>query len=84
MLGTDANEIVIAAAKPLRDNAGPAEHAFVDAFNTHMLSLFSEHQAVAENERKGRLGNGRPRCRCMWSGRLFTGRGANLRARPDQ
>jgi uncharacterized oxidoreductase len=46
-LGTDANEIVVAAAKPLRDNAGPAEHDFVDAFNTHMLSLFNERQAVA-------------------------------------
>jgi NAD(P)-dependent dehydrogenase (short-subunit alcohol dehydrogenase family) len=33
-------------AKPLRDNPGPAEHSFVDAFNTHMLSLFNEHQAV--------------------------------------
>ncbi len=38
--GTDANEIVVAAAKPLRDNAGPAEHDFVDAFNAQMLSLF--------------------------------------------
>ena len=45
--GTDANEIVVAAAKPLRDNAGPAEHGVVDAFNSHMLSVFSEHQAVA-------------------------------------
>jgi uncharacterized oxidoreductase len=42
VLGTDANEIVVAAAKPMRDNAGPAEHAFVDAFNARMLSLFSE------------------------------------------
>jgi NAD(P)-dependent dehydrogenase (short-subunit alcohol dehydrogenase family) len=25
-----------------KDNAGPAEHAFVDAFNARMLSLFSE------------------------------------------
>jgi uncharacterized oxidoreductase len=47
VLGTDANEIVVAAAKPLRDNVGPAEHAFVDAFNAHMLSLFGESQAVA-------------------------------------
>jgi uncharacterized oxidoreductase len=39
VLGTDANEIVVAAAKPLRDNAGPAEHGFVDAFNAQMLSL---------------------------------------------
>ena len=46
-LGTDANEIIIDAAKPMRDNAGPAEHTFIDAFNTHMLSLFEERQAVA-------------------------------------
>jgi len=47
VLETDSNEIVVAAAKPLRDNAGPAEHGVVDAFNSHMLSVFSEHQAVA-------------------------------------
>lgn len=47
MLGTDADEVVVAAAKPLRDNPGPAEHGFVDAFNTHMLSLFNERQVVA-------------------------------------
>jgi uncharacterized oxidoreductase len=46
-LGTDANEIVVEAAKPMRDNAGPAEHSLVNAFNAHMLSLFSESQAVA-------------------------------------
>ena len=47
VLGSDANEIVVAGAKPLRDNAGPGEHAFVDTFNTHMLSLFSKGHAVA-------------------------------------
>jgi DNA-binding transcriptional LysR family regulator len=47
ILGTDANEIVVAAAKPLRDNAGPAEHAFVDAFNADWLSVFSEPVSVA-------------------------------------
>jgi uncharacterized oxidoreductase len=41
-LGTDANEIVVEAAKPMRGNAGPDEHNFVNAFNAHMLSLFSE------------------------------------------
>jgi uncharacterized oxidoreductase len=41
-LGTEANEIVIAAAKPLRYNAGPAGHDFVDSFNANMLSIFSE------------------------------------------
>jgi len=47
VLGTEADEIVVAAAKPLRDNAGPAEHGFVDAFNAQMLSLFREPQSVA-------------------------------------
>jgi uncharacterized oxidoreductase len=46
-LGTDTNEIVVAAARPMRDNAGPAEHAFVDSFNAHMLSLFGKHEAAA-------------------------------------
>lgn len=45
VLGTDANEIVVPAAKPLRENAGPAEHGLVDAFNAQMLSLFSEPAA---------------------------------------
>jgi uncharacterized oxidoreductase len=40
-LGTDANEIVIEAAKTMRNNAGPAEHGFVNDFNTRMLALFS-------------------------------------------
>jgi uncharacterized oxidoreductase len=47
VLASDADEIVVAGAKPLRENAGPTEHAFVDAFNGHMLSLFSKGQAVA-------------------------------------
>jgi hypothetical protein len=42
VLASDANEIVVAGARPLRDNAGPTEHAFVDGFNARMLSLFSE------------------------------------------
>jgi uncharacterized oxidoreductase len=45
-LGTDANEIVIEAAKTMRNNAGPAEHGFVDDFNTHMLALFSAQAAA--------------------------------------
>jgi hypothetical protein len=28
-------------------NAGPAEHNFINAFNTHMLSVLGERQAVA-------------------------------------
>ena len=31
-LGTDANEIIVDAAKRMRDNAGPGEHTFVNAF----------------------------------------------------
>jgi uncharacterized oxidoreductase len=41
LLGTDANEIVIEAAKPMRNNAGPGEQSFVDDFNARMLALFS-------------------------------------------
>jgi uncharacterized oxidoreductase len=47
VFGTDANEIVVAAAKPLRDNPGSGEHAFVDAFNAQMLSFFNGHETVA-------------------------------------
>lgn len=47
VLGTEADEIVVEAAKALRDNAGPAEHGFVDAFNAQMLSLFNAPQPVA-------------------------------------
>jgi uncharacterized oxidoreductase len=46
-LGTDANEVVIEAAKAMRNNAGPDEHGFVNDFNAHMLALFSA-QAAAE------------------------------------
>ncbi|MGU7768942.1 SDR family oxidoreductase [Burkholderia sp. MR1-5-21] len=33
LLETATTEVVVDAAKPLRDNAGPNEHAFVDQFN---------------------------------------------------
>ncbi len=33
------DEVLVPAARPLRDNAGPAEHAFVDAFNAQMVSV---------------------------------------------
>jgi len=46
VLGTDANEIVIEAAKPMRNNAGPDEHRFVDEFNARMLALFSGQAAA--------------------------------------
>ncbi|QHN03064.1 SDR family NAD(P)-dependent oxidoreductase [Granulicella sp. WH15] len=41
ILGTDADEILVEVAKPLRANPGPAEHAFVNGFNEQMVALFS-------------------------------------------
>ncbi len=41
VLGTDADEILVEAAKPLRANPGPAEHAFVNSFNEYLVSLFA-------------------------------------------
>src|SRR6267142_3483261 len=35
-LGTDAEEILVEAAKPLRANPGPSEHALVNGFNQQM------------------------------------------------
>lgn len=46
VLGTDANEIVIEAAKAMRNNAGPDEQRFVDDFNANMLALFSGQGAA--------------------------------------
>jgi uncharacterized oxidoreductase len=46
VLGTDANEIVIEAAKPMRNNVGPGEQSFVNDFNAHMLALFSGQAAA--------------------------------------
>ena len=37
VLGTDADEILVERAKPLRNNAGPDESAFVTQFNDVML-----------------------------------------------
>ncbi|HWZ77722.1 MAG TPA: SDR family NAD(P)-dependent oxidoreductase [Candidatus Sulfotelmatobacter sp.] len=44
-LGTDAEEILVEAAKPLRANPGPEEHALVNEFNEQMLKLFTSSQA---------------------------------------
>jgi len=44
-LGTDAEEILVEAAKPLRANPGPSEHAMVNGFNQQMLELFTSNQA---------------------------------------
>jgi uncharacterized oxidoreductase len=41
VLGTDADEILIDAAKPLRANVGPNEHGFVNAFNAQMMTIFA-------------------------------------------
>ena len=40
LLATDADEIVVESAKPLRDNAGPHEHALVDGFNQQLAAVF--------------------------------------------
>jgi uncharacterized oxidoreductase len=40
-LGTDADEILVDVAKPLRNNAGPGEHAFVDGFNSQMAKVLA-------------------------------------------
>jgi len=39
ILGTDVDEVLVEVAKPLRNNAGPKEHAFVTQFNNTMLGL---------------------------------------------
>jgi len=44
-LGTDADEILVEAAKPLRANPGSEEHAFVNGFNEQLLKLFGSSQA---------------------------------------
>lgn len=36
LLGTDTDEILVERVKPLRNNAGPNEHAFVNQFNDMM------------------------------------------------
>ena len=41
MLGTDADEILVEAAKPLRADPGSQEHALVKGFNQQMLELFT-------------------------------------------
>jgi uncharacterized oxidoreductase len=38
--GTDSDEILVDAAKPFRDNAGPNEHGFVNGFNEQVLTIF--------------------------------------------
>jgi hypothetical protein len=41
VLGTDADEILVDAAKPLRANVGPGEHGLVNGFNAQMMEIFA-------------------------------------------
>ena len=41
VLRTDADEILVEAAKPLRANAGPNEHDLVNGFNAQMTAIFA-------------------------------------------
>jgi uncharacterized oxidoreductase len=45
LLGTDADEILVEAAKPQRANPGPQEHALVNKFNQQMWELFTSSQS---------------------------------------
>jgi uncharacterized oxidoreductase len=45
VLETDADEILVEAAKPLRANPGPEEHALVNGLNQQWLKLFGPSQA---------------------------------------
>jgi uncharacterized oxidoreductase len=45
VLGTEADEILVEAAKPLRANPGPEEHALVNALNQQWQKLFGTNQA---------------------------------------
>jgi uncharacterized oxidoreductase len=40
VLGTDANEILVEAARPMRVNPGPGEHDFVNSFNAQAKAMF--------------------------------------------
>jgi uncharacterized oxidoreductase len=41
VLGTDADEILVDAAMPLRANAGPNEHGLVNRYNAQMMAIFA-------------------------------------------
>jgi uncharacterized oxidoreductase len=47
VLGTDTDEILVEAAKPLRANPGPNEHGLVNGFNAQMMAIFAGDQASA-------------------------------------
>ncbi|SDI18564.1 MULTISPECIES: SDR family oxidoreductase [Bradyrhizobium] len=44
-LGTDTDEILVEAAKPLRANPGPNEHGLVNGFNAQMMAIFTGEQS---------------------------------------
>jgi uncharacterized oxidoreductase len=46
-LGTDSDEILVEAAKPLRANPGPNAHGLVNGFNAQMTAIFAGGQASA-------------------------------------
>jgi uncharacterized oxidoreductase len=41
VLATEADEILVDAAKPMRANAGPNEHELVNGFNAQMAAIFA-------------------------------------------
>ena len=41
LLRTDADEILVDAAKPLRANAGPNERGLINAFNAEMTAILA-------------------------------------------
>jgi DNA-binding transcriptional LysR family regulator len=45
VLGTDTDEILVDAAKPLRANPGPNEHGLVNGFNVQMMAIFAGGRA---------------------------------------
>jgi uncharacterized oxidoreductase len=41
VLGSDADEILVEQAKPLRNNVGPNEHSFVNQLNDQIAIMFA-------------------------------------------
>jgi uncharacterized oxidoreductase len=44
VLATDADEILVEAAQPLRANPGPEEHALVNDFNQQIREIFASRR----------------------------------------
>jgi uncharacterized oxidoreductase len=49
-LGTDAEEVLVEGARPMRNNAGPAEHLFVTQFNAAMTGQPARILIVSEGD----------------------------------